>query len=60
MARISTMSVAVKRFDERMKQDTGVAEKVEQLKIGLQVAVIQAPVGSRVKRKYHGKNYIFC
>ena len=29
----STMSAAVKRFDERMKQDTGVAEKVGQLKI---------------------------
>jgi hypothetical protein len=40
------MSAAVERFDERMKQDTGVAEKVEQLKIGLQVAVFQTPVGS--------------
>ena len=30
----STMSAAVKRFDERMKTDTGVAEKVEQLRQG--------------------------
>ena len=36
------MSAAVEKFDERMKQETGVAEKVEQLKIGLQVAVFQA------------------
>ena len=40
------MSAAVERFDERMKQDTGVAEKVKQLKMGLQVAVFQAPVGT--------------
>ena len=44
----STMGATVKRFDERMKQDTGVAGKVELLKIGLHVAVFSglAPVGS--------------
>jgi hypothetical protein len=36
------MGAAVKRFDEHMKQKTGVAEKVEHLKIGLHVAVFQA------------------
>lgn len=38
----SAMSAAVKRFDERMKKDIGVAERVKQLKFGLQVTVFQA------------------
>jgi hypothetical protein len=36
------MSAAVKRFDERMKTDTSIAEKIVQLRAGLEVSFYQA------------------
>ena len=38
----STMSAAVKKFDERLKKDVRIAEKVEQLRAGLEVSFFQA------------------
>jgi len=38
----SMMSAAVKSFDERMKTDSKIAEKVKQLRAGLDVSFFQA------------------